>query len=300
MLGHRRVVLNGRQGFSQGEEEEGEDGDEECDEAEAEEAEEEGGDEECEEAKEAEEGGDVAAARPSQSAPAAKANIAKDVGHRADRAAKWTLWGWNNEMGTIGMAWRATGPKPKDARQFTTNLKEPAGGAAEACMIAVFEDGSEYELTDLLVADYWASKEAQRLAPAAGSGELWSMHHDASGLKMSIRPRKSRGDQFSLYLGPNDQICQVLADCCSQDDAVKILSARSSESGAHLGTRSSPLGLSVGLRADFRAPWCAGASPSDLGGSRGSASAGNPWKIGPNIFGKPGRKPRARLPEYSG
>jgi hypothetical protein len=135
----------------------------------------------------------------------------------------WILWGWSDEF---QMAWRATGPKPKDKRQYTKTLREPEGASPETAMTAIFDDGQTYELTDLLVMDWWSKNEAlKQAAVAASSSELWSLTHTASGLKLSIRPRSDRKPLISLYLGPN-QICQVPAEAFEkQQDAVDLLAA---------------------------------------------------------------------------
>lgn len=150
--------------------------------------------------------------KPAGSAPTARAT------------SKWKMWGWNAE---IKKAWRATGPKPKDEKQFTNDIREPPNAEPEMPMKAFF-DGESYDLTDLLVADHWAVLDAEKedQASKTHATELWGIKHEASGLRLSVRPRKNGQTPLtSLFLGPN-QICQIPVEIVPDIDlAVKILSA---------------------------------------------------------------------------
>ena len=108
------------------------------------------------------------------------------------------------------MAWRAMGLTGRHAqKETTTNIVEPDKAELHNLMLAKFEDGQTYELSDLTVDDWRMRQQAKSEHPKQKAATiLWQREHEASGLMMTIKPRVDRCELVSLFLGPCQE-CQV-------------------------------------------------------------------------------------------
>ena len=117
------------------------------------------------------------------------------------------VFGYDPEARSAWRAWTQSGKV--GARQYCLEMKKPSEGSG--AMLAVFDDGTNWKVTDVTYDDY---KQSLREAPshAQGSGVFWNGEHQVSHKKVTVRTRVDRTLLVSIYEETKTQILQVRAD----------------------------------------------------------------------------------------
>eukprot|EP00973_Karenia_brevis_P093026 12415271-Karenia_brevis.AAC.1 len=136
-------------------------------------------------------------------------------------------YGWCVES---GKAWRANQTRTNQTvvKIYTSKLEEPASGADDDPMVAIFPDGDEWPVSAVTFADWKAKKEAVN---STKRGRLWSDVHTVTGNDVYVLRRKDGPVNPSLIVmkekakdEKDKQVLQVkIKDFENEDAAVNFM-----------------------------------------------------------------------------
>lgn len=130
--------------------------------------------------------------------------------------------GWCAEM-------KAAYREKANRREYTKKL-HPLSADDLSVMVATFDDGEQRQITELLKKDWdmmtsahasatTRTKRVQGLRTPTGGGWFWAEKHEASGLMLSVRPRKDRKNLMVLNWGPK-LACMIDVDIFNEHGGV--------------------------------------------------------------------------------